>query len=385
MIVIFVVVVCTLRVLTFKEQTIPKNGDIRFEATILQSVKTSQNNQVVKISEAQIYMPLYPKYEVGDRIKVSGFADDKGRMFGANVQKIGTRPVFLEFVSKLRERVATNIGQMLSGDAATLVLGTVLGVDTISEDFKEALIKTGTIHVVVVSGQNLMIVVGVVMALGRYVGRRKCLAISVLCVFLYSLLAGFEPPVLRASLVVLFTTVAIYFGREVSSVWSLFLAGILIVLAWPSAIFEISFQLTFAASLGIITLGLKLSKLFSRVPIVGENGAVAISAFLFTMPVVVYYFGRVSILSPVVNILVAEAVLPIMLFGFLISVASLIFMPLARLLAIFVYPAAFYFVQIVWAFAKIDFGQIYGGKENLFFVVIAYLLIFAALFLLKAK
>jgi len=353
----------------------PRNQGIKFEATILQSVKASENNQVIKISDLQIYTSIYPEYKVGDRIKVEGFVDEGGRIIPANVTKIGTRPLLFGMVARLRERIATNIGQILSGDQATLVLGTVLGVDTISADFKEALTKTGTIHVVVVSGQNLMIVAGVIMSLARFIGRRQSLAISVGLVLSYSLLAGFQPPVMRAMIVVLFSTIAIYYGREANALWSLFLAGVLIILVWPQAIFEISFQLTFAASLGIITLGQKLIRVFRGVPIIGENGAVAISAFLFTMPIIVYYFGKVSILSPIVNILVAEAVLPIMLFGFLISISSLIFMPLAKLFAFLVYPVALYFSQVVTFFAKFDVGQVSGGKGNLLFVVVSYLVI----------
>lgn len=194
--------------------------------------------------------------------------------------------------------------------------------------------------------------------------------------FFYSVLAGFEPPVIRASLIVLFATLAIYFGREIDALWGLFLAGVVMLIVWPNVIFDISFQLTFAASAGIITLGQYLSKVFKRVPIFGESSAVAVSAFLFTMPIIVYYFGRVSILSPIVNILVIEAVLPIMLFGFLIAVSSLIFMPIASFVTLLVYPFAFYFSQAVTFFAKISFGQFSGGKGNLIFIYVYYFILF---------
>ncbi len=374
--VLILLCVCVVRVLTSKAETLPGNKYLKLEATIIKEPVVGDKDQIIYIKNLRIYTAMYPKYGVGDRIMVQGMADDRGRIFKAEVKKVGTRPVAFAFISSLRQKILGNIQQILPEREATLVSGTVLGVDTISADFKQALTLTGTIHVVVVSGQNLMIVAGSIMALAGYFGRRRCLVISLVCVFFYSILAGFEPPVIRASLIVLFSTVAIYFGREVNALWGLFLAGVLMVIVWPLAIFEISFQLTFAASLGIITLGQKLSTVFKRLPIVGEGSEVAISAFLFTMPIIVYYFGRVSILSPIVNMLVIEAVLPIMLFGFLISILSLIFMPIARLLAILVYPFTLYFSQVVTFFAKIDFGQISGGAGNIEFVMIYYLMLF---------
>lgn len=369
------ILTCFFRILSAPGETLPKNRDLKFEATIVREVQARDNVQVVAIGDLRAWAPLYPKFEVGDRVIVEGYVDENGNIYKPRVAKIGTRPVVLSKVSQLRQKISANLSGYLPQNEAALVLGAVLGLDTMSEVFKQELIKTGTIHVVVVSGQNLMILVGVVMAFTRYIGRRQSLALSLIAVLGYSLIAGFEPPVIRASLLVLASVAGIYFGREVNAVWSLFLAGVLILLVWPQAIFEISFQLTFAASLGIITLGQKLSRTFGRVPIVGVNGAVAVSAFLFTLPIIVFHFGRVSLLSPLVNILVAEAVLPIMVLGFAISAASLIFAPLASVVSLLVYPVAYLFVQVVHIFAAINVGQVSAGQGNLWFVAICYLLL----------
>ncbi|MEX2028009.1 MAG: ComEC/Rec2 family competence protein, partial [Candidatus Curtissbacteria bacterium] len=237
---------------------------------------------------------------------------------------------------------------------ATLLQGTVVGVDNIDQTFREQLIKTGTIHVVVVSGQNLAIVAGLFMAFAKYIGRRKALVLACIAVFLYAAIAGFSAPVMRAAVMVMVSTIAVYAGREVWPIWSLLLAALVILFISPSAAGEISFQLTFAASLGIMTLGKVLARIFARVPVLGENAAVATSAYLFTAPVILFYFGRVSPLAPLVNILVAEAVAPIMVLGFLTAGVSLIFMPLAQILAFLAYVPAFYFVKVVEVFSKIS-------------------------------
>ncbi len=214
-------------------------------------------------------------------------------------------------------------------------------------------------------------------------------------------------------------------GRQTWPIFNLLIAALIIIFIFPQALFEVSFQLTFAATLGIMTLGQSLAqvtqkqraketeetkysssesekfyschpefisgsiKMLKRVQhdkVVGglvgllkNNAAVATSAYVFTAPVILFYFGRTSLISPLTNILVAEAVFPIMVLGFLVSIASLIFMPLAQILAYLAYVPAFYFIKVIDIFAGFDFGQIILEKENLFVVTFLYGLLIAFL------
>ncbi len=341
------------RVWLDKPTILPKNQPLKFEATVKREPRIYDFSQVIYVADSRVYVDLYPRYQVSDRLLVEGTFDEQGRMFDPEVSKIGERSSLSRWRSELRDKISKNVGTLLPSREATLVVGTVLGVDTISQEFRQQLIKTGTIHVVVVSGQNLMIVAGIFLALTKYLGRRQSMILAILVVFAYAFLTGFEPPVVRASIMVLVSTLAIFLGREASVVWSLLIAALLIVLVWPHALFEVSFQLTFAATLGIVTLGSALQNWLKKLPFLGENAAIATSAYLFTAPVILFYFSRVSPIAPIANILVAEAVFPIMVLGFLIALASLIFMPLAQLLAYLVLVPALYFSEIVRIIAGI--------------------------------
>ena len=182
---------------------------------------------------------------------------------------------------------------------------------------------------------------------------------------------------------------AIFFGRQTYPIWILILAAMVILFIWPQAAFEVSFQLTFAATLGIMTLGQFLTRIFnfqfSIFNLFLQNAAIATSAYIFTAPIILYYFGRVSILSPIANIFVAEAVFPIMVLGFLVSITSLVFSPLAQALAYIAYVPAFYFVKVVETFAKIPVGQASFGQGNLVALLIFYILILILLFLWLQK
>jgi len=431
------------------EVKLPRNQTITFLATVKNEPKISDRNQVIEIGDSRLYVDLFPRYRVGDQLRVEGEVDENGNIFRAKIEKVGQVTGNWYLVTGLRNKISNNIKQLLPAREATLVVGTVLGVDDIERGFRDQLIKTGTIHVVVVSGQNLAIVAGLFMALAKYIGRRLSLALAILAVFCYAVLTGFEPPVVRASLMVLFSSIAIYYGRERMAIWSLLLSALVILFFSPRALFEVSFQLTFAATLGIMTLGNALCSLaaikkrstnlesstgpassflpasakaasFAEVATKAEsagkpasnesaavplesaswrrsgvgnpptavtrgvypehfdklsvnlskghvfdwrqasraiwnlfipNAAIAISAYLFTAPVILLTFGRISLVAPIVNILVAELVFPIMILGFLTAGASLVFMPIAQILAYFAYVPAAVFVAIVNIFS----------------------------------
>src|SRR3990167_2762657 len=287
-----------LRIVSQGKQEIPKGVPIKLAATIKKEPRIYESNQVIEIGDGKVYVDLYPRFKVGDKILLSGEVDSEGRIFRPKVEVLGRRRSVSSFFSNIRLKISQNIASYLPSREATIVSGTVLGVDTIEKSFRDDLVKTGTIHVVVVSGQNLMIVAGVFLALGRYFGRRRSLVLATAAVFTYAFLTGFEPPVVRASLMVLASTLAIFLGRQTFPIWQLILAASVILFFWQQALFEVSFQLTFAATLGIMTLGRYLTKIFNFkfliLNLFADNAAIATSAYLFTAPVILFYFRRVS-------------------------------------------------------------------------------------------
>lgn len=379
------------------EGKLPKNQFLKFTGVVKNEPRISGDNQVIKFADISVYTKLYPLYHTGDKLQVEGFADEKGRIFRPKIGFLGRKMTLSGYFSKLKLNLSQNIKKVLPAKEAALVQGTILGIDNIEADFREELIKTGTIHVVVVSGQNLMIVAGIFLSLVKYFGRRFSLILAILAVFFYAFLTGFEPPVVRASLVVLSSSVAIFFGRESSAPRNLFLAAGVILIIWPRAIGDISFQLTFAASLGIVTLGQRLSKTpnskgktqnsftqFLKDAAI-KNGAIATSAYVFTAPVILFYFGRILPVAPLVNILVAELVAPVMIGGFLLVILGLVWAGFAQMLAILVYLPATLFVRIVSVFSKLPFSQINFGQENLLIVILLYLLMAFVSFVILRK
>ena len=390
--IVFLLCITVIRVLfsvnSAHNQLFPDSGLIKFEAILKSEPKIYDSGQVINIRNLKIYTDLFPRYHEGEKILMEGEIKD-GKIFQGNVHKIADATGLVKFRSRVREKIAGNIDALLPQKEATLLLGATMGVDSIDKSFRDQLTKTGTIHVVVVSGQNLTLVAGAFLATSKLIGRRKSLALAICAVVFYAFLTGFEPPVVRAGLMVIAASIGVYFGREADTLLSLFLAALVIVLVSPQALFEVSFQLTFAATLGIVTLGNRISnfKLMFHKEVKSKILnllAVPLSAYIFTAPVILYYFGQVSALSPMANVMVAEAVAPIMALGFLAAGASLIFMPLAQILAYFAFVPAFYFAKVVEVFAQIPVGQINLGKGSTMFVILYYVvLLFLLIFLGK--
>ena len=429
----FLVLALALRLALFgfnSEVKIPQ-GPVVFEAVLKQAPQLNGRGQVLKFANVKVYTDFLPQYEAGERLRIEGVVDDKYRIFNPKVtQRQRARESEISSkISDLREKISGNIGKVLPKKEAILVQGTILGVDNIDYQFRQELINTGTIHVVVVSGQNMAIAAGIFLAFSRYLGRRLAVVLALIGVLCYATIAGFQPPVVRAAIMVSAATIATLFGREIWPIWSLVLAAYAIVFINPAAAGEISFQLTFAATLGIMTLGRLLAKTtgpLARGPVTtflsasasltsfeinskkhGEKftpkrsevrsgdlssratprnrtatrtflqgvwpaATVAISAYLFTAPLIIFYFGRISILAPLVNILVIEAVTPIMIIGFVLALVSLIWMPVAQIVAFVVFVPAFYFVKVVEIFAAIPYGQAEFGEGNIWLLVGGY-------------
>lgn len=127
------------------------------------------------------------------------------------------------------------------------------------------------------------------------------------------------------------TFVSILLGKKTLALYSLLTSGVLIALFIPEWLLTISFQLSFAATLGIILLGgsrvgFKTTQNIFIV-YVRENLRITLAAQLFTIPIISFYFHQISFISPISNILVAWVIEPLMILGFMTSIFGIIWEP----------------------------------------------------------
>ena len=224
------------------------------------------------------------------------------------------------------------------------------------EDFKNALRQTGVLHVIAASGMNVAFFTGAVMfSLGKVFSRRKTLLLSIFVVICYSFLVGFEPSILRASVMSIIAITASFFGRQNLALFSLFMAGVLMLFFSPSFFFDVGFQLSFLATLGILVIGPQLGEL-KWFYWLREDFRTTFSAQLATLPILLGTFGSVGVLGLLVNLLVLWTIPILMILGCLAVVIGLFVPFVGKLFLFFALPFLLVFEYIVSFFWIIWLG-----------------------------
>ncbi len=292
-------------------------------------------------------------------------------------------------LSDFRKASINTVRKNFPSPHSELLIGMVIGADELgsSPRFKEALKTTGTIHVVVVSGFNVSLVANLVMGVLGSKYKTRNVIISQLFTFVYSVMTGFEPPVIRAWIMGGVVSWVKYYGRSVDGFRILAFTALVMVLIWPYFLFSVSFQLSFLATLGLVVFGNIVVDFFKRKFPKGnffiEDLGTTISAQIFVLPIVSYYFGRISIISFLVNPLILWTVPIATVMGTFYIFIAMLSQPLAQILSILIYPFLNIFVYTVNFFSKIKVASV--GVDLGLAYVIAYYLIVALILIIITK
>lgn len=232
------------------------------------------------------------------------------------------------------------IGRQMEGEAAGFLAALLTGDSSgISEAGKAALSEAGLYHVLAVSGMHCGYLLAIaVLLIGRH--RQRILAAVVITVLaFYVFLTGASPSVTRACVMMTFVLLAPVFRRESDGPTSLTAALMLLLLANPFAAASLSLQLSFAAMAGMLWLPGRIYR-----GIMGEEGqgnavvrflvssfAATMGALVFTIPLMALYFGELTLISPVSNLLCLWAVGFAFSIGLLSVAAGIVFPPLGQI------------------------------------------------------
>ena len=231
-------------------------------------------------------------------------------------------------------------------------------------DFYQALITTGTLHIIALSGMNITILINLTAKATLFLGRRISIIVTICLIALFVMFVGAGPTIVRAAIMGSLSLIAIYFGRVYFSLLSLIMASLVMLLFDPDLIGNISFQLSFLATLGIIIgnrtfasqyIGGSLQRFI--LPIV-ENFRLTIFAQIFTLPVILYNFGRISLVSPLANVLIEWTIQPIMVLGFVTVALGLVWLPLANIAAYFTWVPLTYLIKTVEFLSVFPFASV---------------------------
>lgn len=278
---------------------------------------------------------------------------------------------------------------------------TIGNQNEIPADVRENFNKTGTAHILSISGLHIGIVAGtafffifLILKFSEYLMLRFNImkiaaAVAFVMVLIYALIAGMGVTVIRSTLMALVFLGALLLGKQRDLYNTLALAGLIILVISPEALFDISFQLSFTAVLAIIYLAPRFSNIsftfIASWPITLQKIAkqiylsiiVCIAATLGTIPLIVFYFNRLSAITIIANLIAVPLLGTIALVFSMAFILCAFFSPV---IAGFFIKISSFFVQIsvyiIDFLASLSWSSFTFTKPNIAEIIIFYLFIF---------
>lgn len=258
------------------------------------------------------------------------------------------------------------IASALPADVSSLVNAVVTGSrDALSDGFTTSLQRSGLAHAVAVSGMHISFLAGVIFTLsGRYKKRTAVLLLPALALF--TLVLGCTPSVVRAAVMQSLFLLAPLFGRESDTPTNLSFALLLLLLQNPYAAASVSLQLSFTSVAGIVLFSGRMFRAgWEKLPwksffvkFVWASVTTTLGALAFTTPLLAYYFGTVSLIAPLSNLLSLWAVSLVFLGGLLAGVLTLLCPVLGTLAALLATPAARYLNWLIPVLARAPYASV---------------------------
>ncbi len=345
-----------------------------------------------------IYAPRYPTtYSYGDVLRVNGWLEAPAilddfdypaylarqeiyaTMVYPRIETItsggGARP--LAWLYSVKSRLSQTLVQVLPEPQASLAQGITLGIrGNIPGAVRDSFARTGTAHLLAISGLHLSILAGIMISITTQLFGKKHYAyvwLTLGAIWLYALITGLAPPVVRASIMVSLFLTAELLGRQRSAVPALVLAAAVMAGINPQILWSASFQMSFMAVLGLIFVTPLLQALGRRIitrrsgeegtnsaaaNLINDTLSVSLGAIIGVGPLVVYYFGIISLVGPPATFLTLPALPAIIILSALSGGLGLIALPAAQVIGWLAWIPLSYLLLVVNTLAAVPAAYI---------------------------
>ena len=274
---------------------------------------------------------------------------------------------FFVFKQSFQARVDSLWVEPESSLMAGLLYGARSGFSAqVNNDFSRA----GITHIVAISGYNISVVSKILMSLLLLIGlnRRRAFWFAIFGIILFVIFTGASASVVRAGVMGVIVLLASQMGRlsRVGNVL-VFTAAVMLLFNPFVLVWDAGFQLSFLSTMGLVYLAPILIQYLSVddkkiiLKSLTENFITTLSAIIFTLPLILFQFGRLSLVAPVANLLIVWIVPYLMLAGFIAIVLSVIFFPLGWLMAWIAFLGLKYVIIMAhtfssWPLASVNFS-----------------------------
>ncbi|MCQ2440325.1 MAG: ComEC/Rec2 family competence protein [Clostridia bacterium] len=282
-------------------------------------------------------------------------------------------------------------------EAATLNAITTGNKTYLSDEFYGAVKTTGVSHVMVVSGLHLSIIMsGFYTVLDRlFYNKYLRFTLSITTVFAIIAVCGFTTSIIRAGIMYIIASFAPLFERDSDTLSNLCTAVTLIIISSPFVVFNVAFQLSVLCTFGVVYIApFFIGEIKKYIPksfilnVITEITVVTLSATFMSMPILIYNFGSVSLISSITNILISYAVTGALLF--IVCALSLNLLPVIRFISepFFITAGLFakYINNVILKLSKLPFASVGISNEALIDIltVLSVMFIIAVLLIMYA-
>lgn len=366
---------------------------ISFTGTVVVEPKQSTNATQLYISDSVdtvfVSTDRHSGVEYGDVVTVSGtlaepqsFTTELGRTFDypgylkakgveytvsfAELERIktGQGNSVLAGLLSFKQAFMGQLEQVIPEPQVGLGEGLLLGVkQALGEDIENNFRRTGIIHIVVLSGYNVMLVVTFFMLVfSFFLPPAKRAVAGIVAIVCFALLVGLSATVVRASIMASLLLFAQGLSRQYDVMRALFFAGAVMLLLNPYLlIYDIGFQLSFMATLGLLLITPHFESI-----IVTDVKKVRITDFFYStlatqiavLPLLLYHIGEVSVVAILVNVLVLPVVPFAMLLTFVTGLIAFVSLPLAAMVGFVANISLAYILCIAQWFARLPFAAV---------------------------
>lgn len=392
-----------------------RHSSIALRLSALNVIEGSEKSEVK--GDILVRFPFYREFHYGDVLQLTGKLetpqqledfDYKSYLANQGIYSIMNYPttVVLEsrkgfaplaWIYNLRSRLSQSLSAILPQPQSSLAQAILLGLrGNISDDLMQSFYYTGTTHLLAISGMNLTIMLGMVLSAAIwFFGRKNKMYIwlSLGLIWLYAMLTGMPATVVRAAVMGSVFLMAELLGRQRNSLAALMLTAVLMVVAEPRVLWDVSFQLSFLSMLGMVLILPYFNSLagvgnaatnqsllgwLKKLLVVGSGTTFA--AILATWPVVAMNFHQFSLVSMPATFFAMPALPGLIVLSFVASIAGLVWQPLGVWLGWVAWLFLSYFVWVIQIFSALPFVFIENITFQIYQVMIYYLLL-AVLFI----
>ena len=277
----------------------------------------------------------------------------------------------------IKEKFLEKMNLVVQSPESLLMGGLILGEKaSFSSEMRQKFIDTGTIHIVALSGYNITIVAEWFMKLFAFLPKNLGIGAGIFAILLFILMTGGSSTAIRAGIMATLVLVARATGRNYDVARALILAGVFMILLNPFVlVYDVSFQLSFIATVAVIFLTPRIEKYFMWVPDffkLRDIVSVTFAAYIFVLPFILYKMGNLSLVALPANIFILPFISFTMLLGFFTSLGGVISHILAAPLGYISYLFLHYELGVVNFFANLPFAFFSIPNFPLFLTILIY-------------